>query len=247
MNESHLYNLELIMTAFPDIFQENPRMVKAMAEICLRFRHGNLQQARESMSNYIAWREKTFGNLFEHCITDSPKLLAQLKTNFLRLSPHRLQNGAAILYMSMKNHDPSLYTTNDTIKCMHFFIIASMMVDPDLAEGGFVFCNDMEGVEYCNLDMHFPGAIASAVGKAIPIRLLKIVILNAPSVVRFIIPIIKSILSTKLLERLHVVDDEDLPSLLNISKGDLPIEMGGMVSFDLEYDIQQLVNEKWCV
>jgi hypothetical protein len=239
--------VERMKISFADDYQLNPRLVKSMAEVCIQYRLGNEEEATESLSNYLTWRDKTFGGLKDHRISEDTKLREQLQTNFLRLSPKRLKSGAAVLYVTMKDHDPSLYSTADSIKAIHFFIIAAMVVDPDLARDGFVVINDFAGVEFHNLDMNFPVAIAPALGKSTPVRLVKIVITNAPMVLRFIVPIVKAILPKKLLDRLHVVEDSALPELLAVALGDLPIELGGMIAMDPDYDLQQLLIRRWCV
>lgn len=225
----------------------NPRMLRAMSEICYRFRKGNELEAEQCLSNYLKWRKETFGGLHDHCITKDKKMLEQLKTNFIRLSPGRLKDGSAILYMSMKDHYPWKYSTADTIKCMHFYLVAAMMVDPDLARSGIVFVNNMADVNVKNLDMAFPAAVASVVGRCIPIRVQNIVMINAPTMVKFMVAPIKSVLPGKMIERLHVVPNSELPQLLALPKKYLPVEMGGMVKFDAEYDLQQLMERNWCV
>jgi hypothetical protein len=239
--------VESMKVRFAGDYQQNPRLVKSMAEVCIRYRRGNEEEATESLSNYLTWRDKTFGGLKDQCIAEDKKLHEQLQTNFLRLSPKRLSNGAAVLYITMKDHNPSVFSTSDTIKAIHFFIIAAMVVDPDLARDGFVVINDFANVEFHNLDMNFPAAIAPALGRSTPVRLIRIVITNAPMVLRFIIPIVKAILPTKLLDRLFVVEDSALPELLMVSLGDLPVELGGMIAMDPEYDLQQLLIRRWCV
>jgi hypothetical protein len=239
--------VENMLVRFADEFQQNPRMVKTMAEVCIRFRRGNEAEATDSLSNYLSWRESTFGHLNDQCIAEDTKLREQLQTNVLRLSPKRLSNGAAVLYMSMKDHDPSVYSTTDTIKCMHYFMIAAITVDPDIARDGFVFVNDMANIEYSNLDLNFPAAVAPALGKSLPIRLNSIVLTNAPMFLRIIVPVVKAVLPAKLLERLHVVEDSAMPEHLNIPLGDLPLELDGMIAMDPEYDLQQLLIRRWCV
>jgi hypothetical protein len=242
-------NIEEILSNFPEEMKENSRMVRAMAEICLIFRREEVDQASKALGNYLEWRKELFGSLDDHCLVRDEKLRAQLQCNFLHMSPMRLNNGEGLVYISMKDHDPSIYTTNDTIKCMHYFLITAMMQDPTLAESGFVIVNNMADVELHHLDMHFPGAIASAVGHAIPIRVATVVIVDPPILLRFIVPIVKSVLPAKLCDRLHVVTDlEILSDLISAnSQVCLPVELGGTVEFSTNEDMKRLHAKKWTV
>jgi hypothetical protein len=247
MSSQMLNFVESMLIQFSDEFQQNPRLVKTMAEVCFRFRRENENEAADSLSSYLAWRQSTFGDLEDQCMAENSKLREQLQTNILRLSPKRLSNGAALVFMSMKDHNPSVYSTTDTIKCMHYFMIAAMTVDPDIARDGFVFVNDMSNVEYQNLDLNFPAAISPALGKSLPLRLNSIVITNAPMFLRIIVPVLKAVLPAKLLDRLFVTEDGSLPEQLGIPQGDLPVELDGMIAMDPEYDLQQLLVRRWCV
>jgi hypothetical protein len=247
MSAAEEHFVERMMMMFWEAYRENPRMLKAMAEICIRFRRGNEKEAQECLANYLEWRAKTFGGLHDHCITEDRKMLAQLKSNFLRLSPGRLKDGSAILYMSMKDHQPWMYSTAETIKCIHFYLVAAMMVDPDLARAGIFFVINMAKVNFKNFDTSFSTVIASSLGRCVPVRLRSIVMINAPLMVKCAIAPIRAALPKKIVDRLHIVENNEIPHLLNVPKKHLPIEMGGSLKFDAEYDMQQLIAFKWCV
>ena len=219
-----------------------------MAETSLSFRHGDVKLAVKSLHSYLEWRLKKFGNLDDQCLVSDRKLQEQLASKFIQISPKRLGNGAAVVYVSMKNHDPSLYSTEDTIKCMHFLLISSIIEDPSLAEKGFVLVNNMVDVEWRHLDMNFPGAIASAVGRSIPIRLTTLVIVDPPLLIRFIVPIVKSVLPARLSERLHVVTDlSQLADVVHVNDAvDLPEELGGKVILTIDADLIRFVAENRC-
>jgi hypothetical protein len=128
---------------------------------------------------------------------------------------------------------------------MHFFILSAMKREQKLARNGFVLITNMMEVEYQNLDMNFPAVLANAVGQSIPMRLLKIIVLNPPSLIRFTVPLVKAVLSTKLLERLHVVVDlDELPKLLNCVQEMLPVDIGGTVELDTEAEVRELINSR---
>lgn len=241
------YGIGEILKHFSDAMQENPRMVKAMAKTSLSFRHGDVKLAIQSLRSYLDWRLKKFGSLNDQCLAGDTKLQEQLTSNFIYVCPQRLRNGEALVYVSMKHHDPSAYSTEDTIKCMHFLLISFIIDDPSLAEKGFVLLNNMADVEWRHLDMNFPGAIASAVGRSIPIRLTALVIVDPPLLIRFIVPIVKSVLPTRLSNRLHVVTNRDqLPEVVRVcEKAHLPVELGGEVRFS-STDVERFVSEQRC-
>jgi len=242
MQQERINGIAKILSTFSDELMENPMLVTKMAEICLSFRHENVDMAIVSLRSYIAWRKNLLGNLDEQCITQDKKLNSQLASGFLHLSPMRLSNGEALLYIDMKHHHPTEYSTNDTIKCLHFFIISAMILNPSLAESGFVIVMNMVGVEMKNVDMNFPNAIAGTVGKSIPIRLVTLVIIAPPMLIRCTIPVFKAVLPAKLVSRLHVVNDlEKLPELISATaQVCLPVELGGTVEFSTEADLQHL-------
>lgn len=242
-------DVQNIILQFLEQFQENPKLVKAMAEICLSFRRNDMKLAVESLRSYLDWRQETFGDLSEQSLANDKKLQEQLRSNFIHLSPVRLSSGAGLIYLSMKNHNPAIYSTADTIKCMHFFMITAMMEDKTLSANGFVILNNMTDVDLFNLDMNFPAAVSAAVGRSVPVRLLKIVLVNPPMLVRFIVPILKTILPAKLVERLHVVSEVDeLPDLIDLPcTACLPVDLGGVVEFDTLQHMDRCVQQHWCV
>ncbi len=90
-----------------------------MAEVCIRYRRGNEEEATESLSNYLTEIDKTFGGLKDNCIVEDKKLHEQLQTNFLRLSPKRLSNGAAVLYITIPTRQNRDYKRADGSALYH--------------------------------------------------------------------------------------------------------------------------------
>lgn len=249
MQQERINSITKILLAFPQELQENPKLVTKMAEICLSFRRENVNLAIISLRSYLEWRLKLFGHLDEQCITNDTKLKNQLECGFMHLSPMRLGNGEALLYLSMKNHDPSRYSTTDTIKCLHYFIISAMLLNPSLAESGFVIVNNMVDVEMKHMDMNFPAVIAGTVGKSMPIRLVSLAIITPPMLIRCVIPMFKAVLPPKLVSRMHVVTDlSTLPDLVSATaQVCLPVELGGTVEFSTKEDLDRLVSMEMSV
>jgi hypothetical protein len=240
--------LEELLSKFPDEANENRRMVTAVAECCLAFKYNDPEEAAQCLGNYIKWRRKLFGSLEDQTVNDDEMLVEQLKSGFMNFSSVKLEDGRGVIYLSMKNLDASKFSTSNTIKAMHFFIMSAMLHDPLLCRDGFVLVTDMAEVSMKNLDLNFPGAIASAVSNSIPIRLKHIVVLNPPTIVRVLVPAVKAILSSTLLGRLHVVNSTDsLVQLLSTSVDALPLEVGGTLTLDTETRVERMINERWVV
>ncbi|KAJ1405773.1 CRAL-TRIO domain-containing protein [Ochromonadaceae sp. CCMP2298] len=231
--------LEELLSKFPEV--ENRRMVTAVAECCLAFKYNDLAEAAQCLGNYIKWRRKLFGNLEDQTIDEG--LIEQLKSGFMNFSG-KLEDGRGVIYLSMKHLDATKYSTSLTIKAMHFFIMSAMLEDPLLCRDGFVLVTDMVDVSMKNLDLSFPGAIASAVSNSIPIRLKLIVILHPPTIVRILVPAVRAILSSTLLGRLYVVSSTD--ALEQLLDAGAPVE-GLLDTLDTESRVNRIINEQWLV
>lgn len=238
--------LSEVQKKFPQAFQQNPRMVSLMAKCCLRFKHFSIDSAMLCLGYYIDWRIDLFGNLEDQEISKHSKIVKQLQSGFIHVSPVKLESGELVLFLVAQNHNPAEFSTSDTIKCFHFLIMSLMQKDPKLAESGFILVNNMSNIEFANLDMYFPGAIASAVGRSIPVRLVKIIIVNPPFLISFVIPLIKAVLPVTLLQRLFLVSDmNELLFNLNLPSSQLPIQLGGSVKVDTDQMIVNMIDDHW--
>ena len=218
---------------FPDEFEENQRLVRFIAATCLNFRNGDVESAKERMGNYLMWRKKLFGNLKDQSCSTNEKLKAQVSSFFIQVSPKRLPGGEALVYLTMMKHDPSSFSADETVCCVHFMIMNAIKQDPTLAQKGFVLVNNMAGVGLFNLDIAVPKALASAMNKSLPMRVCNMVVVSPPFVVRYMIPVVKAIVSSKMGNRIHVMDQpSDLQGHLNLSADYLPVAVGGTVQLE---------------
>lgn len=227
--EGHLVNE--VCYKFPQEFEENQRLVRFLAVTCLRYRLHDLDSSVERLQHYFKWRRKLFGGLADQsCSTDS-KLSDQLSTFFVQISPKRMPNGEGLVFLTMLRHNPSIYSAEDTVRCLHFIIMNAMMQDPSLAEKGFVLVNKMTGIGLFNLDTAVPKAIASAINKCWPVRVINMIVVNPPFVVRWVIPVVKAIVSSKMGNRIHVLDSPDeLQQFYSLEY--LPESVGGAIRMD---------------
>lgn len=220
----------------PEALAENAELVNFMAEACLRYRNFDVATASERLKNYIEWRRELFGNLAEQTLENDPTLVELIKTRFFQISPVKLANGATLGYLQLKYNDASKFKAQDVVRCWHYVVLSAIKREPELAQHGFVIINNMNGVGMYNIDLEIPKTIGSAVNKCMPLRLQGAIMYQPPFMLRFVIPVIKMILSEKMSGRLHVVTSEeslhqDHVGLENLAS--LPEEVGGTFC---EYD-----------
>lgn len=236
--------VERLLVLVPDAVAENPRLVRFMAQTCLRYRHHDEEKASVRFKSYIEWRRKTFGDLADHSF-EHDKLRSQILSNFFQISPVRLDNGAGLICITMKHHQPSVYSTEDTVRCVHYLIMNEIANDPLLAQKGFVFMNNMADIGLGHLDLNVPPAIIGAISHALPVRVCNMAVINPPFVVRAVIPIVKAILSSKMGQRLHVIPNgKDTSKQLLIPAEHLPEAAGGHIILNSSALINQLQSKR---
>lgn len=222
-----------LVAEFSEAVGENVRMVRFMAQCCLRNRNYDMESARKRLGNYLAWRKETFGDLSDQSVEKDENLHAQIMTGMMYICPTRLSTGSGVLFARMRIHDPTKYNAHATIKFWHYIVLSALTLYPTLASAGFTLVNNFEGASMANLDIGVPRAISSALNKCMPIRMNSLNMVNPPWVIRMVVPMVKSIISAKLAQRLNVVlDAAELPGLLGIDQKDLPIELGGELDVD---------------
>jgi hypothetical protein len=225
--------VENLVANFPEACTENARMVKFMAECCLRNRGYDFASAQKRLGKYLAWRKETFGHLEDQTVENNEVLRSQIHAALMYVCPTRMPNGAALLFVRMRHHNPTQFDAHMTLQYWHYMMLTLLAKDPTLAATGFVIVNNFEGATLANTDINVPRAISSALNKSMPVRVNSINLVNPPWILRMIIPVFKSVLSAKLGERLNVVlQHEDLPAVLSIPQAVLPTELGGEVDVD---------------
>jgi hypothetical protein len=160
-------------------------------------------------------------------------LKAQVQTMFIRVLPDRLPTGEAVIYLEMRRHQPSVYSTEQTVQTWHYLIMSTIMKYPELARIGFVLTANMDGAAYGNLDLGVPEAISSAISNSMPVRMVIFFIIKPPFMLQMVIPVIKLILSSKLGQRVHVITDTlTLYEEHGLDPMFFPEEVGGKVSVE---------------
>jgi hypothetical protein len=225
--------VKTLLSAFPEAVAENERMVRFMAQCCLRNRSYDILSAQKRLEKYLGWRKEIFGNWADQTASGNEQLCTQILTGMVSVCPAKTPSGAGILFVRMRLHDPVTFDAHATVRCWHYIVMSAITQDPTLARTGFVVINNFEGATLSNLDISVPRAISSALSKCLPVRIESLSAVNPPWVLRMVIPIVKSVLSAKLGERLQVVfEHAELPELLSIPKEILPVELDGEVDVD---------------
>jgi len=207
---------------------ENEELVRFMALCSLRNRDFDIPSAKMRLSKYLAWRKNAFGSLSDQKLSDCKVTQSQVVASLLYICPTRLPDGSALVYVRMKNHNPKEYETSQTIRYWHFIFLSAIKMDPNLARTGLTIVNNFAGATLENADLGVARGIVSAVSKCMPVRIRGINLVNPPWVFRFIIPIMKSLFSAKLGQRINVIVNlEDLTTVSNIPVTALPTELGG--------------------
>jgi hypothetical protein len=209
------------------------------------YRNKDVKTASERLATYLTWRIKLFGNLKEQSFDENPKLKDQIETMFMRILPDRFPTGEAIIYLEMKRHQPSIYSSEDTVKTWHYLVLTTIKKFPDLATHGFVLAGNLTDAAFGNLDLGVPEAIATAVSNCLPLRVANFFVINPPFLLQMVIPVVKLIMSKKLGQRVHVVDDVSvLYSEHRLDPAFLPDSIGGQVTAEkTEEHIQVLLAE----
>ena len=157
-----------------------------------------------------------------------PLLQEQLLTSTLNVCPVKNSNGATVLFLRMKNHNPSKYSAHQTVKLWHYVVFSLLVKDPSLAETGFIFVNNFEGAGLSNIDLNIPNTIISAISNCMPIRINGVYLLNPPWLLHFVVPVVKALVSSKIGQRVNIVTDvQTLPELLCLDVAHVPMELGG--------------------
>lgn len=241
--------IEEISGKFPEELAENPRLVKFMAACSLRNRGYDVKSSMKRLGKYLRWRREIFRDYKDQTIEDNELLKGQVRAGLLNICPTRMPNGAALIFIRMRHHNPKEFDSHATLRYWHYMILSALIKDPTLAMHGFVFVNNFEGASLANTDFQVPTAISSALNKCMPVRVNSVNFVNPPWVIRMIIPMFKSIFSAKMAARLNVIlDVNELPIVLSVSKEVLPAELGGHIAMDSpEGLLQKVVDENIAV
>ena len=146
LNEEEV--IEKFCCSFPLVREKAPRLLASLANIFLNFRRFNYDEAVSRFENYVTWREEVLGGFREDesMCEHHEKIQKQLESGFLRVLPHHLPDGSALVYLELRKHNTSVYSATDTLRAWHSVVIGALLQNPDLAKKGFVVMSNMEGV-----------------------------------------------------------------------------------------------------
>jgi hypothetical protein len=208
--------VEELCACFPEAGEANPHMLRLIVEVTLRFRFHDKASAQERVWKYLSWRQDHFGDLESQSVVDNEELQEQLKAGLFYISPLKMSDGSALLFIRLRNHKPTEYPSPQTLRMWHYLIMVQLSKNPFLAAKGFTFINNMEDASMANTDFNVMQGVAKGLSKCLPIRLNIMVIANAPWLIRVVVPVMKNLFSNKIAQRIHLLDNvSDLPGLVS--------------------------------
>jgi len=210
--------------------KDDPEL-KWLAVAVLRFRHYDIKSATDRLLSFLDWRIKN--DVVHQDVTKDKKLQAQLREKVSRLLPTKDKQGRGIFWINLKNHNPTKYTAQDTVRCIHWLFLHALKNDPQLQKNGMVGINDLVGTSHRNLDINIPKALLPLFSKVFPVRLGGIYFVNPTAILQIVVPIAQR-LSPKLAKRIHIYGTQKEKLLRNFDKEALPEELGGTLKFDYD-------------
>ena len=232
--------LEDLYQTYPNEMVENPRLMKFVGECFLNNQRNNKFETNKRLRKYLIWRRESFGDLDDHSLENNPVLRDQILTGYMSILPQRLPDGTAVVFIRQRFHHPELYNTKQTLQFFHFMLMAAIMKDPTLASCNMVIVNNFAGAEQCNADTNTSMAILNALKSFLPVRLVHMVAVNPPMMMRFIFPIISAFISGIEI----APTSAHLQNILSAPLSSLPTELGGEVVLIPPEDIlKSMLNE----
>jgi len=220
--------VEEICNSFPQDMEENPELITFMSLCVLKFENYEIEPAIKRLGRYLKWRRRVFGDVKDHSLTDAV-LARQIATCFIQVCPIRCANGEAFIYMEPSRHDPSTYSSLQTVKCCHYMMLTSLKKDPRLCQTGSIVLINVSNIGLKNVDLGVPPIMIDVVD-CMPLKLIHGIIYDPPTPIRLVMPVVMAILPDHLKGRIHVV--VDLVTELNelgipITMKQLPVVLGG--------------------
>eukprot|EP00601_Ochromonadales_sp_CCMP2298_P014317 CAMPEP_0173224126 /NCGR_PEP_ID=MMETSP1142-20121109/4159_1 /TAXON_ID=483371 /ORGANISM="non described non described, Strain CCMP2298" /LENGTH=198 /DNA_ID=CAMNT_0014152345 /DNA_START=726 /DNA_END=1323 /DNA_ORIENTATION=- len=174
--------------------------------------------------------------------SQSQELQAQLKVGLMYISPLKMSDGSALLFIRLRKHQPQEYTAKQTLRMWHYVIMSTLVKHPALAAKGFTVINNMQDASMLNTDIGLMQGVSKALSKCMPIRLNLLVFANAPWVIRLAVPVIRTLFSDKISQRLHLLDDvANLSAMVGSPMELLPVELGGQVEVDSDIMVAVMI------
>ena len=158
------------------------------------------------------------------------KLLSDLKTLKIVNLPYTDSSGRGLIWLRLRNHNPSTSTPADMARCVAFVILRALSSNPDVQRHGICLINDMSSISLGNIQPSAAKFIFARVFPCLPVRVGRVYIVRPPFIVgNVILPIALRLMSSKLRSRVVQISD---PKELEASLPERPDELDGSTRFD---------------
>lgn len=204
----------------------------------------DVDRAATLLRGHMVWRKKwDIDNI------NLTTMKAYLDMSFFAFDPNaRDKDSRGVGYLFPANFSPKLL--EDTKLYIHFtwwfgLISSAQHIDND--REGYVYIEDFKGASFSDLagmggDKTMK-EMFDGIQNAVPARLRRIYLLNAPWYVRFLIAMVKPFMSTKLQNKVRAVTLEELAQEFKGGADALLPAVGGRSTFDYRVWVGQLVGE----
>jgi len=210
-------------------FKAASKNYKELPLMCLRGRKYDLEKAAALLPALMGMIEDL------GLETEAGRLAEDLQTHKALAAGTKDELGRALIWVRLRFHDPKASKARDMARLVATVMLHTLS-DPNVQRLGIVVVNDMNGLKLKNLDPAAGKMIFSTVLSNLPIRVGRIVILNPPWLVGYIIlPIAMSLMSAKLRSRIMVVNGTSTEPLFKVMpKSMLPTDLGGEAHVDAD-------------
>lgn len=232
---------------YQKLIKHDPEWAKYNPKFTMKFlfaRKMDVERAVTLLRNHLVWRKKwDIDNI------DLATVKAYLDMSFFAFDPTaRDKDGRGVAYLFPAHFNASLLA--DTKRYIHFtwwFGLISSDVHIDNDREGYAYIEDFKDASFSDLagmggDKTMK-EMFDGVQNAVPARLRRIYLLNAPWYVRFLLAMVKPFMSSKLQSKVKSVTVEELAAEFPGGTNALLPAVGGRSTFNYRNWVAQLCGQ----
>lgn len=200
---------------------------------CLRVKNYNAERAAAIMQAYADWRLSFEVN--SRPVHEDERLLYLVHHGVVEAPCFIDRCGHHTLIIRMNRADPTRWSPQDAVRCVHAAIEYAFLRFPMAQRRGIAVMIDMRNISASNMDIRVPRALLSAFSNHLPLRFGAVYLINPPIFMRFALNLVKVFLKRKLQRRVHIVKGDccvDDGILKYFVRETLPTDMGGPGTYD---------------
>eukprot|EP00055_Hartaetosiga_balthica_P008884 m.34258 g.34258 ORF g.34258 m.34258 type:complete len:308 (-) comp6510_c0_seq1:180-1103(-) len=220
-------------TNSPLYLQDDSKEGRFWLMMCLRARKYDLERALIIYFNYLKFRvDFGIGDVND---PDEEETKAVLNEDVMRCAGNTDKSGRYIWGFDGGNFFPKNYTPRIVTRALHHLIDHLMRKHPDASIKGIITIGNLRGYGLANFDPDTEKMFIESITNNIPLRQGGFFLINAPFIIKMIMPIAKLFMKKKMRNRLNLVHKRDL--LRDIDENHLDVEYGGTFVRDKLYII----------